>query len=184
MHARALSAGVLSLSLFLLGCADDRAATSGLGAPSATVTPTASNHGESDATPPPVVDETPDATSGKPSLKAPPLRFLIRTLRGAGLQSVGQAEPPHGSRFRILSGRFAGAEVFVSAGRVGSGLVGERTEVRRSKHNGVMVKVVRDADGRYVTLRCSEVVWLLFDSADSRPVSALTDLAEAIIEAC
>jgi hypothetical protein len=167
MHARALSAVLLSLSLVLLGCADNRAATTGSGAPSAPVTLTASSHGESDATPPPEVHDTPGPAQS--------------------LQSVGEAEPPHGSPFQILSGRFAGADVFVSAGRVGSGLVAERTEVRRSKHKGVMVKVVRDAGGQYVTLRCREVVWLLFDSAASplqAPVPSLTDLADAIIEAC
>jgi hypothetical protein len=51
----------------------------------------------------------------------------------------------------------------------GTGVLGppESCEVRRSKHKGVMVKVVRDADGQHVTLRCREVVWLLFDSAAS-----------------
>lgn len=103
------------------------------------------------------------------------------------MRSVAQAEPTHGSQFQILHGQFAGSKVFATAARGHSALVSDRIEVWHSEKNGVLVRILADAEGRrYVAVRDHGVTWLLFYLKDEAPpdgMRLLVGLARAITEA-
>ncbi len=191
MEARRSITSVLTLGLLLIGCGDDP--TVGLDAPetgplqASTSAAASDSGGTSPSTAPPVTKPAkPEPSEATPR---PPLPVLIATLRRAGAQSVGQAEPPHGSAYRIFSGRFDGSLFLATAGRTDlpSSSFDQLREVSSSQQNGITVWVMSNEDGRYTTLACRGVRWL-FGSAGGTArrvtVALLLDVANAMADAC
>jgi hypothetical protein len=113
------------------------------------------------------------------------LRDLVETLRRAGVRSVGEAEPSHGSDFQILSGVFERTLVFATAARVGAGLFDGLPEVRRSQQNGTVVRLMRTETGIRAGFHRDGVAWLIgiLNDEVSQPVPLLMSLARAVIAA-
>lgn len=114
-----------------------------------------------------------------------PLQQLAKHLTRAGMTSVAEAEPPHGSPIRILYGQFHGREVVASAGRPGSGLDAGRVGVRRFRINGVTVREVVDCSGgsHSLTFTNQRVRWLLGYLEQPTTTGRLRELIAAMLAA-
>jgi hypothetical protein len=181
MQLRRTLPPLLVLGMLLLGCGDP---VDGPGA-QASVTDRRTDTGAT----PTLIDRptSSPANPGQPDGRPrPPLRLLTAVLRDAGAHSVGQVEPPHGAESRILSGRFDGTLFVATAGRAGAGHLERLREVGSSERSGIVVRLMRNEDGRYTALRCDGVAWLfgIPDGAGQGSVPFLENLANAVADVC
>lgn len=190
MQRRLSIASVAALGLLVVGCGsgppdrpDARETSPTLSSPTATQIHPSDN--STSTRPRPSRPSKPEPTSSKPR---PPLSVLIATLRQAGATSVGQAEPPHGSEFRIFSAELDGTPFITTAARAGlpSWSVMQLHEISGSEQNGIIVRVMRNEDGRYTTLSCRGVRWLFggLDATAPGAVPLLIDVANAVADGC
>lgn len=186
MEARQTLAGAATFGLLIAGCAGDSAKPTKPSDSAATAPSTSVEQPHTMSESPRVRTSEPESTAPPEDPTSPPLRVLIATLREAGVRSVGQAEPPHGSRFRVLSGQFDGRLVIATVGRRGSGLFHGLRHVTSSERSGLVVLTLRDSTGLQAGLRCHGLLWLLSiaggSSKDELP--HVQHVAAAVADAC
>ena len=187
MRSWRATAGTVVTALLLVGCGSGEAETAGDGDPSRGTASGSVERTDRDVPPgsPTVRTSKPGRAQSTDHGHRPPLHELVATLRHAGVTSVGEAEPSHGSDFQILSGMFDHTLVFATGSRVGAGLFDGMREVNRTEHDGTIVRLMRSETGMRVGFHRDGVAWLIgiLDDHVNRPGRPLMSLASAVIDA-